>query len=209
MNVLIADDHAVVREGLKIILKKIDAQSKIEEASTGYEALYKLENNDYEIAILDISMPGISGIDILKTLKDKNIKGKFLILSVHRQEQYALRAFKLGASGYICKDTVYDELHYAIKSVLSGKTYISPILAEKILLAQKAGNARTLHEKLSEREFQIMCMLARGNSVKEVAATLFISDKTVSTHRSRILEKMGMKKNAELTAYALKNDLIE
>ncbi|TAL69792.1 MAG: response regulator transcription factor [Bacteroidetes bacterium] len=209
MKVLIADDHAIVREGLKMLLKRLDSVSSIDEASTGFEALYKLENNDYSIAIIDISMPGISGIDILKTLKDKNIKGKFLILSVHRQEQYALRAFKLGASGYICKDTVYDELLHAIKTVLSGRKYVSPILAEKIVLTKQHADNDALHQKLSEREFQVMTMLARGYSVKEIAALLFISDKTVSTHRMRILDKMGMKKNAELITYALKNDLIE
>jgi two-component system invasion response regulator UvrY len=209
MKILIADDHSVVREGLKMIIKKMDLFSFVEEAASGNEALEKLEKNEYDLIIMDISMPDLSGLDILKTFKDKNKKGKFLILSVHRQEQLALRALKLGASGYLSKDSVYDELTTAIKTVLEGRTYISSALAEKIVLDKKGGLSIAPHEKLSEREFQIMCLLANGKSVKEIAVELFISDKTVSTHRMRILEKMGMKKNAELTNYALKNDLIE
>jgi two-component system invasion response regulator UvrY len=209
MKVLIADDHYVVREGLKMILKKLDIIPYIEEAVTGNEALDKLEKNEYELVIMDISMPGISGLDILKILKDKGKKGIFLILSVHKEEQLALRALKLGASGYLTKDSVYEELTYAIKTVLAGRKYISSALAETISLDKKSGIGISPHEKLSEREFQIMCMLANGKSVKEISGELFISDKTVSTHRMHILEKMGMKKNAELTNYAIKNDLIE
>lgn len=209
MKVLIADDHSVVREGLKMILKKIDLVTGIEEAASGHEALEKLEKYDFDLVIMDISMPDISGLDILKTLNDRKKKGIFLILSVHKQEQYAIRAFKLGASGYLSKDSVYEELTSAIKTVLAGKKFISSSLAEKMVLNKKDGHILSPHEKLSEREFQIMCMLANGKSVKEIAAELFISDKTVSTHRMRILDKMGLKKNAELTNYAIKNDLIE
>ncbi len=209
MKILIADDHSVVREGLKMIIKKMDISSFVEEASSGNEALEKLEKIEYDLAIMDISMPGMSGLDILKKIKDKNKKGIFLILSIHKQEELAIRALKLGASGYLSKDSVYDELTTAIKTVLNGRTYISSALAEKIALNKIKGTSMSLHEKLSEREFQIMCMLANGKSVKEIAGELFISDKTVSTHRMRILDKMEMKKNAELTNYAIKNDLIE
>ncbi|MBI5324591.1 MAG: response regulator transcription factor [Ignavibacteriae bacterium] len=209
MRVLIADDHAVVREGLKMILKKMESITFVEEAASGNEAYDKLENNEYDLVIMDISMPVLSGLDILKIFKDRNKKGKFLILSVHKQEQYAIRALKLGASGYITKDSVYEDLNYAIKTVLSGKNFISPSITEKIISNKKGELSLSPHEKLSEREFQIMCMLAKGISVKEISVKLFISDKTVSTHRMRILDKMGMKKNAELTSYALKNDLIE
>lgn len=209
MKILIADDHAVVREGLKMIIKKMDLASFVEEAVNGNEAMEKLEKNEYDLVIMDVSMPGHSGFDILKSLKDRKKNGIFLILSIHKQEQLAIRALKLGASGYLSKDSVYEELTTAIKTVLSGRTYISSALAEKMLLDRKGDRSITPHEKLSEREFQIMCMLANGRSVKEIATILFISDKTVSTHRMRILEKMGMKKNAELTNYAIKNDLIE
>ena len=209
MKILIADDHEVVREGLKQIVRKLNAFSILEETSDGTETLYKIENNVYDLVIMDISMPGKSGLDILQTLKDKKVKAPILVLSMHTEEQYAIRALKLGASGYLCKNSVYNELATAINTILTGGRYISPTLTEKILFDRKDGLNVAPHEKLSEREFQIMCMLAKGKSVNEIAADLFISNKTVSTHKMRILRKMGMKKNAELTSYALKNNLIE
>jgi two-component system invasion response regulator UvrY len=209
MKVLIADDHSVVREGLKQVLKGADAAFTFDEATNGVEALTKIEQNKYDLVILDISMPGKSGIDILQTIKDKNMIVHILILSMYSLEQYAIRALKLGASGYLCKNSVYDELATAIKTVLTGGRYISPALADKIIFDKKDKLNLSPHEKLSEREFQVMCMLAKGKSVKEIAVGLFISDKTVSTHRMRLLEKMGMKKNAELIKYAIRHELIE
>lgn len=209
MHVLIADDHAIVREGLKQIVLRMDGVSTVEEAGNGHEALAKIEKNKYDLVILDISMPGLSGLDILKTIKDRNEKPHILILSVHPQEQYAIRALNLGASGYLCKDSINEELESAIKNIAAGGKYISRALAEKIVFGKKDALNILSHEKLSEREFQIMCMLAKGKSVKEIAGGLFISDKTVSTYRARILEKMDMKNNAELTHYAIRNDLIE
>lgn len=209
MKVLIADDHPIVREGLKQIIKKMNAVFITEEAINGNEALEKIIKNEFDLVIMDISMPGKSGLDILKTIKDNKRKAHILILSVHSQEQYAIRALELGASGYLCKDSVYEQLTIAIRTILDGGRYISPSLAEKIIFNKRDGLTLSVHEKLSEREFQIMYMLAKGKSVKEIATELIISDKTVSTHRMRILEKMGMKKNAELTSYAIKNNLIE
>jgi two-component system, NarL family, invasion response regulator UvrY len=209
MNILIADDHHVVREGLKQIVNKLKTFSVLEEAETGSETLNKIENNEYDLVIMDISMPGISGLDVLQKLKDRKVKVPVLILSVHAEEQYAIRSMKLGASGYITKNSVFKELTTAINTVLSGGRYISPTLAEKILFDRTDGLNLLPHEKLSEREFQIMCLLSKGVSVKKIAEELFISGKTVSTHRTRILEKMGMEKNADLTNYALKNNLIE
>ena len=209
MKVLIADDHEVVREGLKQIVRKLNSFSEIEESATGNETLNKIENNEYDLVIMDISMPGKSGLDILQTLKDRKEKAPILILSIHAEEQYAIRALKLGASGYLCKNSVYKELALAINTILDGGRYISSALTEKILFDRKDGLIVTPHEKLSGREFQIMCMIAKGKSVNEIAGDLSISNKTVSTHRSRILEKMGLEKNAELTNYALKNNLIE
>jgi len=188
MKVLIADDHYVVREGLKMILKKLDIIPFIVEAVNGYEALEKLEKNEFDLVIMDISMPGLSGLDILKTLKDKDKKGIFLILSIHKQEQLAIRALKLGASGYLSKDSVYEELTTAIKTVLSGRTYISSALAEKMVLDKKGGLSIAPHEKLSEREFQIMCMLANGKSVKEIAGELS------AIRRSALIECVFSKK---------------
>lgn len=209
MKILIADDHEVVREGLKQIVNKLNAFTVVDEAATGNETLDKLKNNQYDLAIMDISMPGKSGLDILQILKDKKKKVPILVLSIHTEEQYAIRVLKLGASGYLCKSSVYKELSGAINTILAGGRYISPVLAEKILFDRKDSLNISPHERLSEREFQIMCMLAKGKTVNEIAEDLFISNKTVSTHRTRILGKMRMEKNAELTNYALKNNLIE
>lgn len=209
MKILIADDHEVVREGLKQIVRKQNPSTDIEEAATGDETLEKIENNRYDLVIMDISMPGKTGLDILQTLKDRNEMIPVLVLSIHAEEQYAIRVLKLGASGYLCKSSLYKELAGAINTIIDGGRYITTSLAEKILFDRKDGLSLLPHEKLSPREFQIMSMLARGKSVNEIAEDLFISNKTVSTHRTRILGKMGMEKNAELTNYAIKNNLIE
>lgn len=209
MRILIADDHEVVREGLKQIVHKINPFSDIDEAASGTDTLSLLEKNVYDLAIMDISMPGKSGLDVLQTLKDRNRKVPVLILSIHAEEQYAVRALKSGASGYLSKSSVYRELATAIDTILSGGRYISPSLAAHLLSDTSDGTSRLPHDKLSTREFQVMCMLARGRSVNEIANDLCISNKTVSTHRVRIMAKMGMTKNADLTNYALKNSLIE
>jgi DNA-binding NarL/FixJ family response regulator len=209
MKILIADDHAIVREGVKQILKTLPEVRQIDEASDGKEALAKLSKTHYDLAILDISMPEITGLDLLQHLKNKNIQTNVLMLSFHPQEQYAVRAFKLGASGYISKDSAFEELTIAIRKIAAGGKYVSAALAEKLLFNEVSSSDQLLHESLSEREFQVMIMLAKGKSATEIAAEIFISDKTVTTYRARIMEKMRMKKNAELTIYAIKNKLIE
>jgi two-component system, NarL family, invasion response regulator UvrY len=209
MKVLIADDHAIVRGGLKQIISRMNEVSTIDEAEEGNETLAKIEGNSYDLVILDIHMPGLSGFDILKIMQDRNEKANVLILSIHPQEQYAVRALHLGASGYLCKDCIYEELESAIRKIAAGGKYISSDLAEKIVFDKKGDVNKLSHERLSGREFQIMCMLARGISVKEIAGELFISDKTVSTYRSRIFAKMGIHKNTDLTLYTLRNNLIE
>jgi len=209
MHVLIADDHFIVREGLKQIIKKIDKLSVIDESNEGNETLSKIEVNKYDLVILDVSMPGLSGLDILKTLKDREDKVNILVLSMHPQEQYAIRAFNLGASGYLCKDSINEELEAAINKIAVGGKYISQAFAENIIFTKNGGPNKLLHENLSEREFQIICMIARGKTIKEIAGDLFISPKTVSSYRTRIMDKMNMKKNSELTLYAIKNNLIE
>ena len=209
MKVLIADDHSIVRKGLKQLVTSMEEISTVAESIDGIETMSKIEKNKYDLIIMDISMPGLSGMDVLKKMKEANNKSSVLILSVHPQEQYAIQAFKLGASGYLCKDSIYEEIQAAIRKILSGGKYISSVLAEKIILSENMDGTGLLHEKLSEREFQIMCMIARGKSVKKISEELLISDKTVSTYRSRILEKMGMNTNADLTYYAIKNNIIE
>jgi two-component system, NarL family, invasion response regulator UvrY len=209
MKILIADDHSVVREGLKQYVKTLDEVKLIDEAVDGNEAWTKIKEGDYDLVILDVSMPGLSGLDVLQKIKGKNLKTPVLILSVHPQEQYAIHALKMGASGYISKDSAFEELTLAIKKIASGGRYIGSAFAEKLAFNGFDSVSSKLHEKLSEREFQVMVMLAKGKSVTEISKEIFISDKTVSTYRTRILEKMGMKKNAELTMYAIKNNLIE
>ncbi len=209
MKILIADDHAIVREGIKQILKTLNEVTLIDEASDGNEAYNKIVKTAYDLVIMDISMPKLSGLDILQKMKDKNIQSRVLVLSLHPQEQYAIRTFKLGASGYLSKDSAFEELHEAIAKIASGGKYVSAALAEKVFFSTNSKKNKTKHELLSEREFQVMILLAKGQQVKEIANTLFISDKTVSTYRSRILDKMEMKNNADLTLYAIKNNLIQ
>jgi DNA-binding NarL/FixJ family response regulator len=209
MKILIADDHSVVREGLKQYVKTLDEVTLIDEAVNGNEAWTMIKEGDYDLVILDVSMPGMSGLDVLRNIKEKNLQSRVLILSVHPQEQYALKAFKMGASGYLSKNSAFEELTLAIKKIASGGRYVASAFAEKLAFNGYDSVTQALHEKLSEREFQVMVMLAKGKSVIEISKEIFISGKTVSTYRTRILEKMGMKKNAELTMYAIKNNLIE
>lgn len=209
MNILIADDHAIVREGVKQIIKTLPEVNLIDEASDGNIAYTKILSKNYDLVVLDISMPGITGLDLLQRLKNKDIKTNVLILSFYPQEQYAIRAFKLGASGYLSKDSASEELSLAIRKIAAGGKYVSSALAEKILFQDIELDGKLPHEQLSEREFQVMIMLAKGKSLVETGQELFISDKTVSTYRMRILEKMGLKNNTDITIYALKNKLIE
>ncbi|HWR99436.1 MAG TPA: response regulator transcription factor [Prolixibacteraceae bacterium] len=209
MKILIADDHAIVREGVKLIVKTLPEVKVIDEASDGKEALAKLIKNNYDLAILDISMPEITGLDLLQKIKFHGIQTRVLMLSFHPQEQYAIRAFKLGASGYLSKDSAFEEMAMAIRKIAAGGKYVSAAFAEKLLFNEVSSTNDQLHESLSEREFQVMLMLAKGISVTQIASEIFISDKTVATYRSRIMEKMHMKKNAELTIYAIRSKLIE
>ncbi len=209
MKVLIADDHMVVREGLKQILKNLCSQYEIEEAKDGNEALHKIKTDDFDFVILDISMPGLTGLDILKILKTSNEKVNVLILSFHPQEQYAIRALRMGASGYLSKDSAPEELANAIKKISAGEKYISSDIIGKLVNRMNEPDDIALHDSLSEREFQILCFLAKGSSIIEIGKQLFISEKTVSTYRTRLLEKMGMKSNTELALYAYKNNLID
>ncbi|MEI6277072.1 MAG: response regulator transcription factor [Prolixibacteraceae bacterium] len=208
MRILIADDHMIVREGLKQILKKLPDIRQIDEAANGMDALAMIENNVYDFVVLDISLPGMSGIDILKRLKNENNRTRVLILSMHPEEQFAIRALKLGALGYVTKDRAGEELLIAIRKISGGGKYVSSELAELLAINLDFKFDAVLHDKLSERELQIMILLAKGKSYKEIAMELFISEKTVGTHRLRIIRKMGMKKSADLIYYAISNKLI-
>lgn len=209
IKILIADDHPVVRQGLKDIIKETPDMMVGDEASNGQETLEKVRKSDFDIVLLDISMPGRSGLDILKELKSEKPELSVLILSMHPEEQYAVRALKAGASGYLTKESAPDELIAAIRKASKGRKYITSSLAEKLAFYLEIENERPLHEALSDREYEVMRMIASGKTITEIAGKLFLSVKTISTYRSRILEKMGMKSNAELTHYALKNRLVE
>jgi DNA-binding NarL/FixJ family response regulator len=209
MKILIADDHSVVREGLKLILKGLNIISLIDEAKEGHEAFDKIVSGIFDLVILDISMPGLSGLDILKALKARNFKANILILSIYPQGQYAIRALELGASGYISKNSAPEELAIAIKKTSAGEKYISSDIVGKLVSNIQQPDDKASHERLSERELQIMILLAKGTSIIEIGKQLFISEKTVSAHRSHLLEKMEMKSNTELALYAYKNGMME
>jgi two-component system invasion response regulator UvrY len=208
-KILIADDHTVVREGLKQIVAETSDIVVVDEASTGHEVLNKALRNEYDMVVLDITMPGISGLDVLKQLKIERPKLRVLVLSVHPEDQYAVRALKAGASGYLTKESAPAELITAIRKVSQGKKYVTSTLAEKLVSRLQMDTERPLHEILSDREFQVICMIGAGKTVKQIGEELFLSEKTISTYRSRILKKMGMKNNAELMHYAIKHGLVE
>lgn len=208
IKVLIADDHPIVRQGLRQVLKETSDIVVAGEAGTGPETLDEVSKNDYDVVLLDISMPGRSGLDILRQLKIENPGLRVLILSTYPEEQYAVRSLKDGAEGYLTKASVPDELVAAIRKAASGRKYVSSALAEKLAIDLNVNNQKPLHETLSDREYQVMCMIASGKTAKEIAAELALSVKTISTYRARILEKMQIKNNAEITLYAIKQGLV-
>ncbi len=209
LSILLADDHAVVREGLKQILAELEDSVSLTEASHGQEVLEQIHQNRFDIILLDISMPGPSGLEILKQIKNEKPEISVLILSMYPEEQYAVRALKAGASGYLTKESAPQELIQAIQKISSGRKYITPSLAEKLANDFDKDYEKPLHESLSDREFQVIRLLAKGKTVKEIGEELFLSIKTVSTYRTRILEKMELKNNAELIHYAIRNKLID
>ena len=209
LKVLIADDHPVVREGLKQIVTETQDMVVAGEANNGQEVLNKIREGDYDVIVLDITMPGRNGMDVLRQLRSERPRLPVLILSIHSEEQYALRALRAGASGYLTKESAPDELVVAIRKVSWGGKYISSSLAEKLAFKLEVGREQAPHETLSDREYQVMCRIASGKTVMEIAQELSLSEKTISTYRSRILEKMKMKNNAELTYYAIKNQLVD
>lgn len=208
MKILICDDHQIVRDGLRQILRHLGEETIIGDAKDGTEALHLLKAESFDILLLDISLPGMSGLDVLQTVKRKWPEINVLMLSMMPQEQYAILALKLGASGYLTKDTAAEELLTAVKKVAEGGKYISNTLAESLALNLSKRSSGHKHEILSGREFEVMIKIANGKSLQEIGKELFISDKTVSTYRSRIMKKMEFDKNTELTRYCLEHKLI-
>jgi len=209
LRVLIADDHAVVRAGLKQIISDTKDMVVAAEASNGQEVLECVWRDDFDVIVLDIKMPGRNGLDVLRQLKTERPKLPVLILSMHPEEQYAVRVLKAGASGYLTKESAPEELLTAIRRVSRSRKHVSASLAERLAFALEIDSEKPLHETLSDREYQVMCMIAKGKTVTQIADELSLSVKTISTYRSRILEKMNMKNNSELTHYAIKHGLVD
>lgn len=207
-KILIADDHAIFREGLKQIIARTVDMEVAGEAADGQEVLRKVRENDYDLVVLDISMPGRSGLDVLTEIKSLKPRLPVLILSMHPEEQYAVRAFRAGAAGYVTKGSPPQELVEALEKVALGKKYVSPSLAEALADSLDHPDQKEPHMELSNREYQVLCMIASGKPVGKIAEELSLSVKTVSTYRTLILRKMNLKNNAEITRYAIQNSLV-
>jgi two-component system invasion response regulator UvrY len=209
IRILIADDHPIVRAGLKQVIADAPDMTVADEAADGHEVLAKVRQGEFDVVLLDLSIPGLSGLDALKQVKSEKPNLRVLILSVHPEDQYAVRVLRAGAWGYVTKASAPEQLIAAIRRVHEGRRYVSPVLAERLAEQLEPGAATMPHESLSDREYQVLCLLASGKTVTEIADALALSVKTVSTYRSRILEKMGMRSNAELTHYAIQNRLVD
>ena len=209
MRILIADDHELIRHGLRGLLRDHFPEVRITEASTAKEAAAAALRGNWDLALVDINMPGRSGLELIRDLRQMHPALPLLAVSAHTEEDFALRALKLGAAGYVSKQSAADVLVAAVKKVLSGGRYVSPAVAEKLAQAAAEGWSGTPHENLSHREMQVLQMIATGKTIKEIAGELALSEKTIATYRSRISEKLGLSTNVELTRDALQHSLVE
>ena len=209
IRILITDDHPIVREGLRIILGTYQDMTVVGEAANGIEALHMIPLCNPDVALVDISMPGMSGIELIGRIRAEHPQLPMLVLSMHQEEQFAVRALKLGASGYLTKDCAPEQLANAIRKVVEGGRYITPGVADALASSIMPAQAETPHQTLSNREFQIFRMLAGGQSVNDVAHALSLSANTVSTHKRRLMDKLGIDNNAGLVRYAVSHQLIE
>jgi len=208
MNVLLVDDHAIFRSGLKQILCDSFDGVEVGEAGMASDAMRLVRDGDWTLAVLDISLPDRSGIELLKQIKAEKPRLPALMLSMYAEDQYAVRAMRAGAAGYLTKESAPEELAAAVRKIAGGGRYITATLAEQLAMALDDHSDRPPHELLSDREYQVLVLIASGRTASEIAEELNLSVKTISTYRTRILDKMGMKHNAELTHYAIKNQVI-
>jgi len=208
IRILVADDHAIFREGLKQVIGMTVDMTVVDEAVNSQELLHKVQNNDYDMVILDVSMPGRNGLDALVEIKNMKPKLPVLVLSMHPEEQYALRAYKSGASGYLTKGSPSHELLDALQKISLGKKYVSSALAESLVTGLREPSQQDLQHSLSNREYQVMSLIGSGKTVGKIADELALSVKTVSTYRAHILRKLNMNNNAEITRYVIENDLL-
>src|SRR5262245_22580006 len=209
IKVVVVDDHAVVREGLKRIIAENPGMSVTAEAGDGHEAMKVIQSQPCDVVLLDLTMPDKSGLDVLKQLHAESPRLPVLVLSMHSEDQYAVRVLRAGAAGYLTKETAPARLVQAIRKVVRGGKYVSPTLAERLVYDLDADASRSPHQTLSDREYQVLCLIATGRTVTQIAEELGLSVKTISTYRVRMLEKLNMKNNAELTRYAIKEGLVE
>jgi two-component system invasion response regulator UvrY len=208
IRVLIVDDHAIIRRGLREVLSDEFRGTVVGEASDAEQAFEHLRKTEWDIALLDITLPGKSGLDLLKELKAEWPRLPVLILSAHAEDQFAVRVLKAGAGGYMTKESAPEEMAKAVRKILAGGRYVSPALAEKLALRITKDLARTPHEMLSDREYEVMSRIASGKTVTEIAEELSLSAKTISTYRARVLEKLGLKNSAQIVQYAIRNGLV-
>lgn len=209
IRILIVDDHVIIRQGLRQILADAFPKAVFTEATTANQGLELVTKQRFEVVLLDITMPGKSGLDVLKQMVDAQPNIAVLVLSMHPEDQYAVRVLKTGAAGYITKNTASEEVIGAVKKVLAGGKYVSAALAENLATSLNAPAGKAPHETLSDREYQVMRMIAQGRSVKEIAFELSLSVKTISTYRTRIMEKTKLKTNADIIRYAVREKLVE
>jgi two-component system invasion response regulator UvrY len=209
IKVVVVDDHAVVREGLKRIISENPGMTVTAEAGNGNEALNLVGNTPCDVVVLDISMPDKNGLDVLKQLHAESPRLPVLVLSMHAEDQYAVRVLRAGAAGYLTKESAPAKLVNAIRKVVRGGKYVSQALAERLVAELETNTDRAAHELLSDREYQVLCMIASGKTVTETANELALSVKTISTYRVRILDKLKMKTNADMTRYAIKQGLVD
>lgn len=209
IRVLLADDHMLFRKGLKMILEETPDMVVAGEAGSGQEAIDRVSESYYDVVLLDLSMPGKEGLEVLKEVKKIKPELPVLVLTMHPEDQYAVRVLRAGASGYLTKKNAPDEVVAAVRKVFSGRKYISPSLAEKLAVEITEGSEQPLHKSLSDREFEVFRLIASGKSLTDIAKGLSLSINTVSTYRARILDKLNMKNNAEIIHYAIKNRIIE